>query len=249
MATDDATELDARIDRCLDRTAAIVADRPRWVRRDGAGGGVERAEVVDDAGAVRLVVDERNPLDESAGGAPPLAVDGASLVVWSGSLAGPFPEHLETPTPLNWMPPGGRALADWLDRLDEDARARRWIRPHARHVLSDPPSVRAWWRRRAEAAGGTPPVGGLALDLAALLEPSMLGDADEHLRLHLRNLGDLASVVMLADVRIDADRCRAVPPGEGALGPSAWEAMRAGLADFVAPGVPVVVLLPGTGEA
>ncbi|MBL8764919.1 MAG: hypothetical protein JNM07_11680 [Phycisphaerae bacterium] len=94
---------------------------------------------------------------------------GAILMSWSGTLGG-APGIDE---PRNWLGPGWEALQCAI------ARARGsgtwWLRPNARHVLSDRLSCQRFGRERC--GGGI----GLALDPAAMLTVSMLATAGDHL--------------------------------------------------------------------
>lgn len=208
-------------------------------------------EAAFDGDVAAVAIDERNPLAE--GWTPPSG--DVPVVVWSGTLA----DELFGATPLNWTSPGAEGLAGLLDRLDAADRGRLLLRPHARHVLSDPPSVRAWCRARTDApvtapapgvATDVPVVAGFVLDPVSLLEPVMLDDAADHLFLLPRNLGDLSRVVLLADVEVapgpdGAPACRPVPPGRGRFDDAAWEALTDAIAAFVPSEVPVAVRVEG----
>ena len=99
--------------------------------------------------------------------------DPTRVVVWSGSNA----EPLFAPDPTSWM----STARDRFERFIDDAlesmsdRAELLVRTHARHVLSDIPTVRTFAANREDA-----PVGVL-LDPASMLERSMLDCADDHL--------------------------------------------------------------------
>jgi hypothetical protein len=80
------------------------------------------------------------------------------------------------------------------------AGGRLLLRAHARQVLSDPPSVRAFLADRATEGFGEQV--GLALEPAALFEASMLGpEAPDHLERILAGLGDLTALLLESDVR------------------------------------------------
>ncbi|MHC5002934.1 MAG: hypothetical protein ACYTJ0_07410 [Planctomycetota bacterium] len=130
-----------------------------------------------------------NPLREPW---TPPAGPGSLLLGWSGTLADePFAAH-----PATWLRTGHEALAAHCERvaaeLDRVGR-RLCFQPHARHVLSDPQSCRAFLRDRADEPFD------VALAPASMLEPSMLPDLDDHLRRAFETLGPVAAVVVLED--------------------------------------------------
>lgn len=161
------------------------------------------------------------------------------LVVWSGTLA----PDLLTSHPYTWMSPGREALAErlvGLMSLVRDAGGRVLLRPHARHVLSDPPSIRAFMKEL-----GDVPVS-ILLEPAAMFEPSMLGpEAEDHLERIGLGLGDLAAAIVESDVvpATDGpfDGCRLVALGAGRLPAEGWTRMMAGR---IPPDIPRVRIAP-----
>ena len=213
---------------------------------DGAGPGMRR--IRDRDGRTVATVLGGNPLDEAWTPPPSEEVEG-DLVVWSGSLA---PDLLAV-HPHTWMQPGRDRLAErveWLlPRVPEGRRLL--LRAHARQVLSDPPSVRAFLRERT----GLPV--GLLLEPAAVFEASMLGrDVEDHVDRVLSGLGDLAAMLLLGDVAAgdpvdgDGDDAAVVPrlvaPGRGRL-PA--DALARAIKRWVAPAVPRVVRAEHAGGA
>ena len=105
---------------------------------------------------------------------------GGTLVCWSGwfderarPASGVF--HHDTAV---WSGPGWAALEARLETIVpafEAAGARLLIRPHARHVVSDVPTVRRLLGRFESAALG------VFLEPAAMLTAGMAGDARDHL--------------------------------------------------------------------
>jgi hypothetical protein len=193
---------------------------------------------------------EGNPLRAS----PPeeWAAGADRLLAWTGTLG----EALFDAHPATWLRPGHEALAEACSRLETDLRAtgrRICFRPHARHVLSDPASSGAFAREHADRPFE------IALDPAAMLESSMLGDVEDHLRRAFAALGGVATVVMLSDVvrgAVDDAPLRRVPLGRGEL-PGGL--LRSLLGDCVPEGTPLVIgaddvegqvaWLDGAGEA
>jgi hypothetical protein len=117
---------------------------------------------------------------------------GGRVVCWSGSLAAD--DDLFAPHPGNWTGPGRDALDARVAALAGPLRDRDLtlcLRPHARHVLSDAPSCRAFLEAHADA-----PVA-LALDPAALLEESMLDAAGDHLGRILAALAPASAMIIL----------------------------------------------------
>jgi hypothetical protein len=128
---------------------------------------------------------------------------GATLVAWSGGLG----DALFEADPRTWGPAGWRALEAGLAALEPVLRARGqrlWLRPHARHVLSDPPAC-----RRLASAWPEGPVGVLAEPMG-MLTRSMLGLASEHLERSFGALAELAERTGLVLTNVEA------PPGESA---------------------------------
>lgn len=130
---------------------------------------------------------------ESAG-APPAPL----VVLWSGSLA----RALGDADPRNWMAAGQHAVERLVSHLEDVAMPdadRILIQPHARHCLSDVPSVLRILARDAGARRRP----GLALSPLSLLEAPMLADAEDHLERIVERLGPFARAVIL-EARSDA---------------------------------------------
>jgi hypothetical protein len=166
---------------------------------------------VDDSSDVFAVVSGANPLHEDWPRSAHHA-RGSRLVTWSGTLA----DDLFARHPGNWTGSGFDALSRRCAAIAASLRRQGFdwhIRPHARHVLSDVPSC---IRFRAQHGGDLP---GLALDPAALLEPTMLNGLDEHLTRVFEALGPQAAMVIVSDCEIDASSgaMRATAPGQGEL--------------------------------
>ncbi len=213
-------------------------ERPASPAIDGAGPGLRR--IVDADGRAVATVLGGNPLAEDWSPPEAAAIEG-DLVIWSGSLA----PDLLTAHPHTWMQPGKDRLGERVESLLSAVPAGRrlLLRCHARQVLSDPPSVRAFLRER-----GALPVG-LLLEPAAVFEASMLGDdVADHVDRVLSGLGDLAAMLLLSDVAAgdpaagdgaDAAACpRLVAPGRGRL-PA--DVLARAIERWVAPAVPRVV--------
>lgn len=133
------------------------------------------------------------------------------LVSWSGwageqpgLTGGVWSAAFET-----WGPAGRAAFDKRIDAL-AGRTDRVLIRPHARHVVSDIPSV-ATLARRFE--GGSV---GVLLEPAALFTPEMLPDADEHLE-RIAALVPVSAGVLLSDIERAGDELR-LTAGEGELG-------------------------------
>lgn len=117
-----------------------------------------------------------------------------TLMAWSGWLP---EDHLPdagafAPASSTWMGPGLTRLGAVCDRLApklEQAQLRLALVPHARHVLSDPPSIRSFFKDRP--AG---PIG-LVLEPSALLTEPMLADAQDHLTRIYESLADLDALL------------------------------------------------------
>jgi sugar phosphate isomerase/epimerase len=197
---------------------------------DGLVPGLRTVRAAD--GRVLGTVAGGNPL---AGNWEPPAEFEGDLILWSGTLG----ESLTEAHPHTWMGPGRERLAARVDELlprVQERGVRLLLRAHARQVLSDPPSVRAFLRDRAES-----PVG-LLLEPAALFEASMLGpEAEDHVHRILSGLGDLANMLLLSDVAAagEAGDClQLVAPGAGRL-PA--DVFAAAVDRWVGPGVPRII--------
>ncbi|MFO0961982.1 MAG: hypothetical protein U0625_03640 [Phycisphaerales bacterium] len=177
---------------------------------------------------------------------------GQWIFTWSGTLAA----DLASVSPANWMR-GPQTLAAACDSLAPQlARHRRRLLlvPHARHILSDARSALTWWCERVipgqdPAVVRTAPAGerafGLALDPGAMLEPSMLADAPDHLRSLVTHVGARADAIILRDMAPSAQDPELLAPcsaGTGALpGALLWELVREAVPETVP------VLVPGGG--
>ena len=160
-----------------------------------------------------VVVIEANPLTADPGvafldGHPGIS-GGGRRIFWSGTLA----DDLNEPHPYNWMEPGRAALAERLTSVDDAVRKSILLRPHARHVLSDMPSVRRWLDERDDDGIDAP---GIALEPAALFEPGMIADAEDHLIRILEVLGPRVDLLIVSDADDTAPAVRRAP-GDGAL--------------------------------
>lgn len=136
---------------------------------------------------------EANPLEEGVLTGETLVSHPATPVVWTGSLAGP----LFARDPRTWSPAGWAALGAWCDAVRdvlEHAARTVMLRPHARHVLSDVQRCVRFFEDRA----GQPFT--LALEPAAMLEPTMLAGAEDHLGRIFEFLAPRAAVVIMSNV-------------------------------------------------
>lgn len=187
--------------------AGAAADTAAAGPLDAVAPGLRR--VRDAAGRVVATLAGGNPLAEDWPVPAAEAIEG-DLILWSGTL-GP---DLSVAHPHTWMGPGRQRLAARVADLVPRVRAaggRLLLRAHARQVLSDPPSVRAFLAERATEGFGEQV--GLVLEPAALFEASMLGpEAPDHLERILAGLGDLTAVLLESDVRRPA---AVAAPGDG----------------------------------
>lgn len=159
-------------------------------------------------------------------------------ICWSDSLADePFARDWAT-----WGPRGWDALmaacAAASPSLSGRA-ARLLLRPHARHVLSDPYKCLRFLAERPD------PCLGLALDAGAMLEHSMLADSEGHIERAFEMLGPVADAVILTGVARAGDEASPptlTPPAEGVLGPRHLGEMVQRHTDSATP-----LLLPGVG--
>ncbi len=127
-------------------------------------------------------------------------------VLWSGWIGSPgnSTDGNVDPDFRAWSGTGRAQLdaflARTLPRLTA-AGTRLWLRPHARHILSDAPSCAAFLRDHAAAcAAGTL---ALFLDLELLITPPMAPRRDEHADRILSRLLPMAGVAAVAMTRAD----------------------------------------------
>jgi len=118
--------------------------------------------------------------------------------------------------PRTWMQPGHAALEAFCQSVAPalaSAGKRLLLRPHARHVLSDPQSALDFLRTH-----GDEPFG-LAVSPCDLLLPEMLEDLPEHLERILGVLAPRAEILFLEDARPAEDGATMThaPIGEGVL--------------------------------
>jgi hypothetical protein len=107
---------------------------------------------------------------------------GLSLVAWSGGAG----EALFDAHPATWSPRGQREFVEAVERLLPTLQARRqclWLRPHARHALSDGPSMRRFREHFASVLATPRQPGSLGIlpDPVGLLTRRMLPVAADHL--------------------------------------------------------------------
>lgn len=201
----------------LSRYLGDLSVRPCTILEKGLA---SRAGIPD--AAADLVVPLGGPAEAIASILPgnPLAEDwlasldvpGERLVCWSGTLA----EELFADEPRTWMRPGHAALEEFCDSvapaLKADSR-RMLLRPHARHVLSDPQGSLDFLRKHE----GDP--FGLAVSPCDLLLPEMLEQLEEHLERILGILAPRAEILFLEDARPteDGQAMEYAPIGKGVL--------------------------------
>lgn len=196
--------------------------------------------VLRSGGAAVAAVTEGNMLAEPDPGAwvqralrAAAAVPVGRVVAWSGTLA---EEGLFARDPRNWLRPGHEALAKFCSAVEgalRDGGIRLALRPHSRHVLSDPASCLRFLDERGEGPFD------LALAPAALLEPSMLDEAEDHLERAFATLAGRAAIILLHDVAPKGDGLAAVRLGDGVLPRDALARL---VAAHVPPQTPVVML-------
>jgi hypothetical protein len=164
-----------------------------------------------------ILINTTNPLApiEASADHPSQAVPAPATTtqIWSGWF-GPPDESVTgdtDPDHRTWSGPG-RAMLDAmlaaaLPRFAA-ADAVLWLRPHARHVLSDAPSCAAFLKTHAEAcASGTL---GLLLDLDMLITPDMAPRRAEHADRIISALAHLPGLAGIAMPEADWN----APPGD-----------------------------------
>ena len=155
--------------------------------------------------------------------------------VFSGAIA----EDRFAPDPRNWLP-GAR---ERLQAACKDLPEQVLLRPHHAHVLNDVPGTRSLLADCAQRS--------VALDLVALLAPSMVRDPREHIDRILHGLGTMAGALLLADACVDEDGCtRPLSVGRGVLpGQAVGEALRNWVEPHLPDNVPVAVLADSVEDA
>lgn len=137
------------------------------------------------------------------------------IALWSGGLGeGDDPTAIFEPDPRTWMSAGRDAFAAGLERAAMWARAHGCticLRPHARHVLSDTPSLRTLLGvQKGGAVVGPPPGVEILLDPIAMLTPRMLATVEDHLERVLGLVATLPGVIGIVASNIAAASAEAL---------------------------------------
>lgn len=146
------------------------------------------------------------------------AEPGGVVIAWSGWIGEPASsaDGAVESDYRAWSGEGRRRLDDVMAETLPLLAARRsslWIRPHARHVLSDGPSCAAFMRAHAAAcADGRL---GVLLDLNLVLTESMRARREEHVERLLGTLGQLGGLVGVAATQADESVIRALIDAAG----------------------------------
>lgn len=203
---------------------------------DGGDGWVVSTR--DGSAPVRVIVRETdNPLRDGVGVLEGVE-EGVMVLCWSGSLG-------EDLFGRDWRTWGAEGMAE-LARFCGDAAAvlearggRLVLRPHARHVLSDPFKCRRFVDACEHARVG------VALDAASMLEHSMLDEAEGHSERAFEMLGPVASLVVVTGVMRggdeDAPPLRPPAGAGGALGEMIERLVEA----YVPAGTPILRMICG----
>lgn len=175
-----------------------------------------------------------DPLPGPIVASPPTAGAGAGVGMgafwaWSGHELG---GGLFEPEGPSFGAAGWDRLVDAAGRLArdiDDLGGTLLVRPHHAHLVSDVPSCRRLVRDL--------PGVRLLLDPVSMLAPSMLRDADDHLRRIVEELGPSGAAVVLCGCMGGGDALRPCPFGDGLVSPSlllgALERTGGGLARLV----------------
>lgn len=175
------------------------------------------------------------------------AAPGSTLIAWSGRADDSDSDPFAT-DPRSWLPGAMPAFFARLESLEPALRSRRvrlLIRPHARHIVSDAPRCGLVLKHQARS---TEPHIGIALDPIALLEPSMLPSALDHIRRALESLAHRAGIVILTNAREPSGPdawFTPVPLGDGLIPQGALVA----LADRLIPPDRPIAMLGADGAA
>lgn len=131
------------------------------------------------------------------------------VVVWSGWTGEILGLHAQgacfAPSASNWRPETWEVMRAMLDRMSDSLGPDRfWVRPHARHVMSDAQSCLSEVRRWAERKDQGQSVPRLLLDPAMLLTAEMLGAAEDHVVRALDALAahELCCGLVVSDVEL-----------------------------------------------
>lgn len=158
------------------------------------------------------VIDHAN-LALGIGPTPRGSAAASRLILWSGwfgrpadPVRGRFPRDFRTWTPAAWE--ALDAACDGLLPALAERGIELCLRPHARHVLSDPQACLSFLRKHEGVR--------LLLDPASFMTGSMLDRAEDHVARMFEALGDHPAVagVVLANV------LRNDPDDEDSLGPA-----------------------------
>lgn len=172
--------------------------------------------VLLDDGGVRVVLVDGNPLSR-AGAAVPTALATPVLAMRSGAFEPESDDELGRAEAARRTWSGRDRFGDAWSVLVDEVRAvgaRVWVHPRAGDVIGDVPALR--WI----AGGGV--VDGIVLEPAALMTPSMLGQAESHVArmLDAFESSSVPRVTLLTNVSEgSAGWCRA-RLGEGVIDPA-----------------------------
>lgn len=185
--------------------------------------------IADEGGHTWALVSHANPLDvgfEFAGA--------QRVVAWTGwfgegadAAAGRFPRDFRTWTPGAW-----KSLRERIDEAAAKLAAggELLLRPHARHVISDPQAC-------IMLVKDLPPGVRILLDPVSMLTPAMLGSAEDHLARAMELAPFAAAVLISGADLVDDDELRAAREGTALH----RDAVRAA-ADRLAPDLPRILL-------
>ncbi len=139
----------------------------------------------------------------------------ARVAMWSGGLGeGEVQSDLFEADPRTWMSAGREAFAEGLERAAQAIRSRGGticLRPHARHVLSDTPSLRTLLGvQKGGAVVGPPPGIEILLDPIAMLTPRMLATVEDHLERVLSLVATLPGVIGIVACNVAAASAEAL---------------------------------------
>lgn len=202
------------------------------VRGSGVRSGVRIILETGDADFVEVSAVARIPWGRGAPGAllapvpDALPLPGAPrLIIRTGFL--PDEDHPDRPDPRTWGPRGWEALEAALRPYLARDGARILLRPAHTDVLSDAPSCIRFLDRREQWGADAGERLGILLDPAAMIAPSMIPTAEDHIARILEIVANRPGVdgVVAANIEIRDDAPAPTPLHRGSIPPARLAAL------------------------
>ncbi|MEM0984479.1 MAG: hypothetical protein AAGI17_11085 [Planctomycetota bacterium] len=165
--------------------------------------GMVRARIAIQGERARALVTEWNLLEEKS--VEDLQSEmREAIVLWSGWVGEREPSGVFPLSPKTWSPDAWAELVESCARMSGGEAGSIWFRPHARHVLSDAQRCRTLMKEW-KAAGGEATPFRMLMEPAALMTPSMLGAAADHVARAIEAVADMPELlagILVSDIAL-----------------------------------------------